>query len=46
MTPQNTAPESCRACGHVVLVAITQGQLHDWLYEARAFYALPGAKGE
>ena len=20
--------------------------LHDWLYEARALYALPGAKGE
>lgn len=26
MTPQNTAPPSCRACGHVALVSITQGQ--------------------
>lgn len=27
MTPrQNTAPPSCRACGHVILVSITQGQ--------------------
>ena len=27
MTPQqNTAPPSCRACGYVVLVSITQGQ--------------------
>ena len=26
MTPQNTAPPTCRACGHVVLVSITQGQ--------------------
>lgn len=27
MTPQqNTAPPSCRACGHVMLVTITQGQ--------------------
>ena len=25
MTPQNTAPPSCRACGHVVLVKLTQG---------------------
>ena len=23
---QNTAPPSCRACGHVALVSITQGQ--------------------
>lgn len=23
---QTTAPPSCRACGHVVLVSITQGQ--------------------
>ncbi len=23
---QNTAPPSCRACGYVVLVSITQGQ--------------------
>ena len=26
MTPQNTAPPACRACGHVALVSITQGQ--------------------
>lgn len=26
MTQQNTAPPSCRACGHVALVSITQGQ--------------------
>lgn len=26
MTPQNAAPPSCRACGYVVLVSITQGQ--------------------
>ena len=25
-TQQNTAPPSCRACGHVALVSITQGQ--------------------
>ena len=25
-TQQNTAPPTCRACGHVVLVSITQGQ--------------------
>lgn len=24
MTQQNTAPPSCRACGHVALVSITQ----------------------
>ena len=24
--PQNTAPPTCRACGYVVLVSITQGQ--------------------
>ncbi len=23
---QNTAPPSCRACGHVAMVSITQGQ--------------------
>ena len=23
---QNTAPPSCRACGHVVLVTLTRGQ--------------------
>ena len=26
MIPQTTAPPSCRACGHVALVSITQGQ--------------------
>ena len=26
MTLQNTAPPSCRACGHVAPVSITQGQ--------------------
>ena len=26
MTKQTTAPPSCRACGHVALVSITQGQ--------------------
>ena len=27
MTPQqNTAPPSCRACGHVTLVTLTRGQ--------------------
>ena len=25
-TPQNAAPPTCRACGHVALVSITQGQ--------------------
>ena len=25
-TQQNAAPPSCRACGHVALVSITQGQ--------------------
>ena len=25
-TPQTTAPPACRACGHVALVSITQGQ--------------------
>jgi hypothetical protein len=25
MTQQNTAPPSCRACGHVALVSITHG---------------------
>ena len=26
MTPQNTAPPSCRACGHAALVSINQGK--------------------
>ena len=26
MTQQTAAPPSCRACGHVALVTITQGQ--------------------
>ena len=26
MNQQTTAPPTCRACGHVVLVSITQGQ--------------------
>ena len=26
MTPQNTAPPSCRACGHVILVTLTRGK--------------------
>lgn len=26
MIPQTTAPPSCRECGHVALVSITQGQ--------------------
>ena len=26
MNQQTTAPPSCRACGHVALVSITQGQ--------------------
>lgn len=25
-TQQNTAPPSCRACGHVILVTLTRGQ--------------------
>jgi hypothetical protein len=29
MNQQTTAPPSCRACGYVVLVSITQGQRVD-----------------
>ncbi len=40
MTPQqNTAPPSCRACGHVILVTLTRGQTIDRLLRLAALVA-------